>query len=100
MSQFSSMYNNRRWRKLRARQLQTYPLCAYCLRKGLAIEATVCDHCTPHNGDPVKFWEGPFQSLCKPCHDRVKKLEEGGKGHIGGDVQGNPIDPNHHWNQT
>lgn len=69
MSQHSRLYNNTRWRKLRARQLSHYPLCAYCLRKGLAVEATVCDHCQPHKGDLIKFWSGPFQSLCKPCHD-------------------------------
>lgn len=99
MSQHSKLYNCTRWRKLRARQLSLYPLCAYHLRQGLAIEATVCDHVTPHRGDLKLFWQGPFQSLCAQCHNRVKKLEEGGKGVIGGDTQGNPIDPNHHWNQ-
>jgi 5-methylcytosine-specific restriction endonuclease McrA len=65
---------------------------------GKATEATVADHIIPHKGDLKLFWEGRLQSLCKPCHDRVKKLEEGGRGVIGGDIQGNPVDPCHHWN--
>ena len=35
-----------------------HPLCAFC------------------HGDVNKFWLGPFQSLCKPCHDGVKKVVE------------------------
>jgi hypothetical protein len=38
--------------------------------------ATVCDHVTPHRGDVAKFWSGPFQSLCQPCHDREKQRAE------------------------
>lgn len=98
MSKHAKLYNCTRWRKLRAEQLRKFPLCAYCLKLGKATEATVCDHVIPHRGDIVKFWKGPFSSLCSPCHNRAKKLEEGGKGVIGGDTQGNPIDPNHHWN--
>jgi 5-methylcytosine-specific restriction enzyme A len=97
MSQHTHMYQNSRWRKRRAEQLKKEPLCRYCRKVGKATEASVADHITPHRGDPVKF-EGPLMSLCPPCHNRVKKLEEGGKGVIGGDTQGNPIDPNHHWN--
>lgn len=99
MSRHSKLYNNTRWRKLRARQLSHYPLCAYCLRRGLTVEATVCDHCIPHKGDLKAFWAGPFQSLCAGCHSKVKALEEHGKGIIGGDTDGNPTDPGHHWNQ-
>ncbi len=42
------------------------------------VAATVADHVEPHRGDPVKFWEGRLQSLCKPCHDRDKQREENG----------------------
>lgn len=98
MSQYSKMYNCSRWRKLRARQLATHPLCEFCRRRGLAVAATVCDHIEPHKGDQIKFWQGPFMSLCKPCHDGPKKDIELGNGIRGGDVDGNPCDPNHHWN--
>jgi len=98
MSRHTHMYANARWRKRRAEQLRKKPLCAYCLRMGKATEATVADHLTPHRGNTILF-EGPLQSLCGSCHSKVKALEEGGKGQIGGDADGNPIDPNHHWNQ-
>jgi len=40
----------------------------------------VCDHIEPHRGNMVKFWNGPFQSLCKQCHDSVKQaFEKSGK---------------------
>lgn len=99
MSQHSKLYNNTRWRKKRAEQLRVEPLCRYCRKRGLAVEATVADHIIPHKGDLKLFWEGKLASLCASCHSKVKALEEQGKGQIGGDTQGNPIDPNHHWNQ-
>ena len=42
------------------------------------VAASVCDHVHPHRGDEVKFWAGPFQSLCKPCHDSDKQRQENG----------------------
>jgi 5-methylcytosine-specific restriction enzyme A len=36
----------------------------------------VCDHVEPHGGDVVKFWAGPFQTLCKRCHDGEKQRLE------------------------
>jgi 5-methylcytosine-specific restriction enzyme A len=30
-------------------------------------------------GDETKFWQGPFQSLCGPCHNSTKQaLEKSG----------------------
>jgi 5-methylcytosine-specific restriction protein A len=75
--EFKRWYKTSRWQKLRARQLRLEPLCRMC--KPRATPATVCDHVERHRGDPVKFWAGPFQSLCKPCHDRDKQtIERGG----------------------
>lgn len=53
-----------------------------CLREGIIPPqiATVCDHVRPHRGDPVLFWGGPFQSLCKAHHDRDKQRAERGQG--------------------
>lgn len=64
-----------RWRRRREQQLRAEPLCAYCLRSGRAVEATVADHITPHRGDPALF-EGPLQSLCASCHSSAKAKEE------------------------
>lgn len=47
-----------------------------CKARGDIVEATVCDHVEPHDGDVDKFWAGPFQSLCKPDHDATKQREE------------------------
>lgn len=74
--QFSAWYTTTRWRALRKRQLTAEPLCAYCMKAGKVEAATVCDHITPHRGDPVMFWAGPFQSLCQSCHSSDKQRQE------------------------
>jgi 5-methylcytosine-specific restriction enzyme A len=40
----------------------------------------VCEHVEPHPGGVVKFWAGPFQTLCKLCHDGQKPKEEIARG--------------------
>ncbi|EQA96840.1 hypothetical protein V475_20370 [Sphingobium baderi LL03] len=71
-------YKTARWQRLRARQLASEPLCAMCHPR--VTSATVCDHKEPHRGDEVKFWTGPFQSLCASCHNSDKqRIEKGGK---------------------
>lgn len=83
MGEWSHLYNNRRWQKLRRHQLQLQPLCERCLAEGRIAQATVCDHIEPHKGDLVRFWAGPFQSLCKYHHD-VKTITEDGGLNSGG----------------
>jgi 5-methylcytosine-specific restriction protein A len=68
------LYTTKRWRKLRRQQLDAHPWCRYCWPK--PVEATVCDHIQPHRGNIISFWSGPFQSLCKHCHDSAKQREE------------------------
>jgi 5-methylcytosine-specific restriction protein A len=82
----------RRWRKRRADQIRRYPFCKTCLELGVYTVATVADHIEPHRGDPVKFWHGALQSLCKPHHDRDKQLEEHGRPLLGVDEDGWPIE--------
>lgn len=48
------------------------------MTQGRVTEATVCDHVMPHKGNVVKFWAGPFQSLCKHHHDVKTIMEDGG----------------------
>lgn len=98
MSRHSAMYNNAAWRRRRADQLRREPLCAYCRQfDNRVTPATIADHVTPHNGDPVKF-AGPLQSLCKLCHDGRKQRQEGGRLMQGCDGDGVPLDPAHPWN--
>lgn len=88
-----------RWQKRRAQQLRDHPLCKLCMDvRGRVTPATVADHVTPHRGDPVLF-EGPLQSLCKQCHDSIKKQIEASGTYGGCDLNGYPLDPNHPWNQ-
>lgn len=58
---------------------------------GIVTIATVVHHKTPHRGDPILFWGGPFESLCKPHHDSHGQLEDHGKKTILFDEKGWPI---------
>lgn len=62
-----------------------------CLREDIVTTATVCDHIDPHRGNPERFWNGPFQSLCKPHHDSAKQQAENRVSRQGGRV--NPATP-------
>jgi len=77
--EWQSLYNTRLWRRISQRQLTKEPWCAECLRANIYTPATECDHINPHRGDKEKFFKGPFQSLCKPCHSK-KTNEELGRG--------------------
>jgi hypothetical protein len=63
----------------------------------LVEPATLVDHIVPHQGDVNRFWLGPFQSLCKNCHDVSKREIEmyGFRRDVG--LDGQPLDPNHPW---
>lgn len=75
---YKRWYKTARWQRLRDQQLQSHPLCAMCEPR--TVIAKVCDHVEPHRGDEVKFWSGPFQSLCTNCHSSSKqRIEKGGK---------------------
>src|SRR5262249_60858607 len=75
-TKWDTWYSSRRWARIRRHQLLEQPLCAFCLDRGIVEPATICDHVEPHRGDVNKFWLGPFQSLCKRCHDSTKRLAE------------------------
>jgi len=70
-------YKTARWQRLRwsvlTRDLFT---CQRCRRIESDTAQLVCDHVEPHRGDEKRFWDGPFRTLCKPCHDRDKQREE------------------------
>ena len=65
------------WQQARLVHLNAHPLCVYCERDDRVTAASVVDHIMPHRGDMTLFWDrGNWQSLCRPCHDIVKKREE------------------------
>lgn len=92
-------YSLARWRKLRKHQLSIEPFCRMCRLQGRRTAATVCDHVERHNGDPEKFWGGPFQSLCEPHHNATKQAEEHRGFSTATGADGWPIDPAHPANR-
>ncbi len=67
----------RKWKKIAHVFLRQHPLCAYCLKAGQSVPASVVDHIKPHRGDAGLFWDSDnWQSLCTPCHSSVKQREE------------------------
>ena len=77
------LYNSKRWATIRARQLAKFPLCSSCEKDGDVVLATEVDHIYPHGGDPIRFYAGPFQSLCKQCHSRKTMIEMNTSGSNG-----------------
>lgn len=98
--EYRKLYKSKRWQHLRGQQLARHPLCEWHRAKGQVIGATVVHHAEPHKGDRVKFFAGPFVSLCSTCHDGPAQSEErlGYSTEIGAD--GWPIDPRHPTNRS
>ena len=71
-----SLYATVGWSDIRLAQLAAQPLCERCRALGLTVPAEVVHHVKRHGGDPQKFFCGPFESLCKPHHDRDAQREE------------------------
>jgi 5-methylcytosine-specific restriction enzyme A len=72
-----TLYKTARWQRLRltvlARDLFT---CQMCHKVEGNTSLLVCDHIDAHRGCVAKFWAGPFQTLCKDCHDSEKQRTE------------------------
>jgi 5-methylcytosine-specific restriction enzyme A len=72
-------YKTARWQALRWSILvRDHFTCqrTECRRSESDTSQLVCDHIEPHRGDWERFWKGPFQTLCKRCHDSEKQREE------------------------
>ena len=83
------LHKTARWQALRwSVLLRDQFTCQICGRLEGDTSKLVCDHVEPHRGDVDKFWSGPFQALCKPCHDGVKQKEEVAARAAGLDVYG------------
>jgi 5-methylcytosine-specific restriction enzyme A len=67
-------------------------MCHMCKQRGVDRPATVCNHIIRHDGDYARFWHGPFNSLCKSCHDSdMQRIEGGGRGRGMVDFDGWPL---------
>jgi hypothetical protein len=83
------LHKTKRWQDLRwSVLLRDQFTCQICRRLEGDTSQLVCDHVEPHRGDIQKFWAGPFQTLCKPCHDGQKQKEEVAARAAGLDVYG------------
>ena len=79
-----SWYKTARWKRMRAAQLDSQPLCRFCLNEGRTTAATICDHIVPHRGDRDLFFDASnLQSLCKAHHDGEKqRIERAGAARL------------------
>ena len=96
----SSLYGSR-WQRARLVFLAENPLCRYCEREGRVTPATVVDPIEAHKGSLALFWDvDNWQSLCRDCHDTVKRSEERGTVlRSGCDADGMPLGATHPWNR-
>ena len=94
------LYDKRRWRRASRTFLQHSPMCAMCSAIGRTKLAALVDHIKPHRGDPQLFWDrSNWQSLCATCHSGAKAVQERTGKMRGCDLDGQPLDSEHHWNQ-
>jgi hypothetical protein len=96
---YRQLYKTAQWSSIRKQQLSEHPLCARHLSRSLIVPATVVHHKEPHRGDRERFFSGPFESLCKACHDGPTQSAErlGYSNEIGDD--GWPVDAKHPANR-
>jgi 5-methylcytosine-specific restriction protein A len=95
-------YKLARWKRIAAAQLAAHPLCQRCLEQKpqRITPATVCHHVDRHEGDPDKFWFGPFASVCAHHHNATEQgIEARGYDVACDPSTGQPLDPSHPWNR-
>lgn len=92
---------DRAWRRLRRLKLQLSPLCECdrCLSAHTVALAEVVDHIIPIAERPdLRLDLSNLRSMTKRCHDHHTGLR--GRKVWGCDVNGLPLDPDHHWNKS
>ena len=95
-----SFYSSAEWRATRKAKLRRDPICQspQCSRK-----ATHVDHIKSRRRGGPDLDPNNLQSLCHSCHNAKTIRVDGGFGRKatskvpGCDVNGNPVDPSHHW---
>jgi len=99
--EYRRLYATKRWRAVRAAQLQAQPLCRYCDDAGQVTAAIVCHHIDPTTKlNPATFYDGPFASLCEPCHNGAAAREDARGFSIAIGADGWPTCDRHPVNQS
>lgn len=95
--------NSAAWRKLRALVLREQPICPECERMGQYTAANEVDHI---DNDASNNDRSNLIGLCKTHHSQKTARHEHFKRTgqwlpvKGCDINGIPLDPNHHWNKS
>lgn len=80
--------NSARWRRIRAQQLATEPLCRCCAHHGCRSCAPdgirAASHVDHIDGDDSNSAPANLQSLCARCHSVKTATADGGFGNRGG----------------
>jgi 5-methylcytosine-specific restriction protein A len=66
---------------------------------GKLVAAYHVDHIIPIESGGDERDHGNLQSLCHSCHSQKTNTDQGGTQRNWFDDNGNPINPNHHWNR-
>ena len=89
--------NSAAWQRLRRSVLAEQPLCQYC-PPGVLTPANTLDH---KNNDPSDNSRSNLISCCVPCHSLKTASDMHGRpARLGCDMDGNPSNPLHPWNQA
>lgn len=88
--------NSAAWLRLRKLVITEQPLCAHCQRSGRIRPGNEVDHI---DDDASNNERSNLVNLCRPCHSVKTQGDRHGHKVKGCDVNGMPLDPNHHWNR-
>jgi hypothetical protein len=90
-------YDLPEWRHLRRRYLAAHPACEVA---GCNHRARHVDHVVPRRVAPHRAFDiSNLQALCHAHHSQVTRAFDGDRLAGACDVDGNPLDPAHPWQQ-
>lgn len=81
--EYQTIYQDKRWKKLRAEKIRVNPICERCEKKNKIIPAEEVHHkipfdygTTPEEIELLAFDWDNLESVCEPCHkDAHKELK-------------------------
>lgn len=98
-------YMSKQWRAARQDYLRAHPACEV---PGCGNRATNVDHRKPRQFGGLNYDWSNLVAYCQSHHSSKTVQGDGGFGRARGvvklrvkgcDVNGRPLDPNHHWNK-